>query len=288
MATASPCRLCGSTELHLLYSYTDFTVDTCPSCGFVQVDREPSPEELERLYGAEYFAHGKYELDSAAVREQVRRLDLLAACGVAPGARVLDVGCATGDFLLIGSQRFDMWGIDISADAVEISRERNADIPPEQIMAATLKQMPEKFADFDAVVLWDTVEHLWQPTEMIQALRRLVRPGGVIALSTPNIGAPFARLMRRRWPFMTPPEHLCFFSPATMRLLLHDNNLQTTRIKSRGKWVNLAFLFYKARRIFPIIPAGLINWLNQSAAGRLTLYVPTGDILYASARRVGD
>jgi hypothetical protein len=121
-------------------------------------------------------------------------------------------------------------------------------------------------------------------------LRRLVthlRPGGALLLSTPDIGALTARLLRRRWAFMTPPEHLGFFDRRSMRFLLeHELGLSVSRSVAKGKWANLGFLAYKLQRVFPdLIPLRLTERVQQSALAAGALYVPTADVRYVLARK---
>jgi SAM-dependent methyltransferase len=139
---------------------------------------------------------------------------------------------------------------------------------------------------FDAIVVWDVVEHLWDPRNVLARLVEHLRPGGTLILSTPDIGAPIARLMGSRWAFMTPPEHLGFFNRETLRFFLEQVlGLQTTCSEARGKWANFGFLAYKLRRVFPIVPVGLVDRVRDSALGTTTVYVPTSDVRYVAARK---
>src|SRR5687767_7720924 len=121
----SSCRLCFSPELVLHDRVRGSTLDRCSICGFVQVRDQPTAEELRELYGHGFFARGKYDQELAQRRETERRLRLLRRAGVPPGGRVLDAGCATGDFLVAGSSGYEMWGLDVSAAATEQARAKN-------------------------------------------------------------------------------------------------------------------------------------------------------------------
>ena len=218
--------------------------------------------------------------------ENRRRLALLKGCGLKSGARILDAGCATGDFLAFARTTFDMWGLDVSEFAVEQARRKNPGID-HQIHAGFVEQQAYSPASFDAIVLWDVLEHLWDPVSTCRSLLDALRPGGYFVISTPNIGAGVARLMGRRWAFMTVPEHLGFFDHRTMTYLLEDRlGLQCVRWQTRGKWANLGFLFYKLNRVFPgWVPDWLIRFLRTGIPAKASLYVPTGDIQYAASRK---
>jgi hypothetical protein len=85
---------------------------------------------------------------------------------------------------------------------------------------------------------------------------------------------------------MTPPEHLGFFSAASLQFLLERQlGLHTTSSRASGKWVNIGFLAYKVRRVFPFVPRGLVEQIQNSPLGRATMYVPTRDVRYVTARK---
>jgi len=263
------------------------TLERCRSCGFVQVRDQPTPAELRALYGDGYFARGKYDQELALRRETERRLELLRRAAVPAGGRVLDAGCATGDFLVAGSGRYEMWGLDVSEHATAQARAKNPDAGA-RIFTGFIEEQRFEPRSFDAIVMWDVIEHLWDPRGVLTRLVEHLRPGGALLLSTPDIGAAVARLMRSRWAFMTPPEHLGFFNQDTLRFLLEQVlGLDTTWSEASGKWANLGFLAYKLRRVFPALPAALVERVRDSVLGTAAVYVPTADIRYVGARKPG-
>jgi len=280
------CRICASSALRFHFEAQGSLLDRCKACGFVQVRERPSSEALRALYGAGYFGRGKYDDGVAQQRENERRLQLLEGAGLAPGARVLDAGCATGDFVEVASSRYEMWGLDVSAHATDIARSRMPALAS-RIFTGFVEDQPLEASFFDAIVMWDVIEHIWDPRSVLARLVTHLRPGGVLVLSTPDIGALTARIMRRRWAFMTPPEHLGFFNAASLRSLLErDLGLVMTASESSGKWTTVGFLVYKLGRVFPgIVPPRLLHGIRQSALGSTPVYVPTSDIRYVAARK---
>lgn len=279
------CRLCSSPELTLHFEVRGSTLDLCRTCGFVQVRRQPTSEELLSLYGGGYFAQGKYDRQLAQERERARRLELLARAGVREGGRVLDAGCATGEFLAAGSARYEMWGLDVSEAATREARANNPALAS-RVFTGFVEEQRFEPGFFDAIVMWDVIEHLWDPRAVLFRLMAHLRPGGTLLLSTPDVGAPVARWMGRRWAFMTPPEHLGFFNRATLQFLLEQVlGLRLCSSEAHGKWANVGFLAYKLRRVFPIVPEQLVRRVQRSRLSRVALYVPTMDIRYVTARK---
>jgi 2-polyprenyl-3-methyl-5-hydroxy-6-metoxy-1,4-benzoquinol methylase len=283
---ASHCRLCQSERLSLHFVVRESTLDRCGECGFVQVRNQPSNEELEAIYGEAYFPEAKYDNGFAQRRENQRRLALMERAGVRAGGHVLDAGCGPGDFVSFARDRYDMWGLDVSPTAIEQARGRNPEIAS-QLSSGFLEDQEFEPEFFDAIVLWDVVEHVWNPRSVCGRLVNWLRPGGSLILSTPDIGAATARLLRERWAFMTPPEHLGFFNRSSLTFLLErELGLRTTASTASGKWVNVGFLLYKLGRVFgPVIPQSVTERIERSPFGRTAVYVPTADIRYVAASK---
>ena len=268
-----------------MFEVASHAIWRCPRCRFVQVGEEPSAATLREIYAGSYFETTKYDDDANQLRENRRRLSMLSRLGIASGARVLDAGCATGDFLEAAGD-YEMWGVDISDEAVAIAQKNNPRLAG-RISAGGLEAAPFEPGFFDAVVLWDVIEHLWDPRAICERLVELTKPGGHIIISTPDIGALTARLFGRRWVFMTPPEHLGFFSkPSATWLFEKELGLEIILSFTAGKWVNAGFLSYKLRRVLPeLVPERLVSAIGSTPVARLPIYVPTRDIRYLAARR---
>lgn len=284
--TESSCRACGSANQSVALRYDGFAIWRCSDCGFGQVDRQPSDAQLREIYSATYFAKQNFSRMAATRHEYARRREWMVQAGIQPGARILEVGCATGGFLETLEASYDAWGIDFSAAAIDRARiampQRAA-----QLIAGDIDALPSGEA-FDAILCWDTIEHVWDPADLIAKSTARLRAGGVLVLSTPNFGAPIARLMKRRWAFMTPPEHLGFFTREALERASRKAGLVPILWRTVGKAVAPAFLAYKMRRVFPaMVPRGLPDWLAARLPADWFVYVPTGDIQYLAARKVG-
>jgi SAM-dependent methyltransferase len=285
-AGAFVCQVCGAGKAALRLEAGGYHFFSCQGCGYVQIDPPPSAQALQALYGQDYFDKGKYVVDRAERLEQERRAGLLRKAGVKTAARLLDYGCATGVFMSHARQEFDMWGAEVSAAALSKAQDRLPELGGQLLGLDQLDALETGF--FDGVLLWDVVEHLLHPLEDLRKAARLVRPGGVMAFSTPDIGAMTARLMGRRWAFMTPPEHVGFFDRRALFALMKSLGFDPVFSFSRGKWVNLGFLFYKISRVLPeLVSQETAGRIRRSAFGGLCLYVPTGDILYAVGVKQG-
>jgi 2-polyprenyl-3-methyl-5-hydroxy-6-metoxy-1,4-benzoquinol methylase len=279
------CRICGCEVEHYLTDLAGHKLKQCKKCGFVQVSQKPSQEDLKLIYQESYFGHDKYRDGSTQRVENLRRLEMLKS-HVDPGSRVLEVGCGDGSFLQLAKNNYKIYGFDLSPVGIEIARKKNADII-ERIWVGSLESQASSGGCFDAICMWDVIEHLWNPYPECAKLINYLKPGGVLLISTPNIGAPLAKLMGKRWAFMTPPEHLGFFNKNSLKYLFENClSAQIVDWRSMGKRVNLGFILYKARRVMPSIPEFITKIFERfSTLSKLAVYLPTGDIQYVIIRK---
>ena len=278
------CRICGSNNRASLFEVNKCHIIRCVDCGLMQMEQPLDDEMLSQIYGTRFFQETKYFMNEAARKEQERRLSLLCQANVPAGGRVLDVGCAAGDFLLMAKDDYEMWGTDYSEFAVGKAKTRIPEIQ-DRLFSGSADDLDLADGFFDAITLWDVIEHLDDPVRIVKALKPKLKPGGSIFVSTPNAGALIARMMGKRWAFMHPPEHVLFFEKQHISSMMNQCGLEMENWVTFGKSINIAFLVYKFGRVFPeITPQWLVKYLSTSRLGRPTVYIPTGDIQYARAR----
>jgi 2-polyprenyl-3-methyl-5-hydroxy-6-metoxy-1,4-benzoquinol methylase len=232
----------------------------CVQCGFVTANEELDAASLAALYGKDYF-HGSEYLDYVQERESLRlnfrsRMQTLEALGSElRGKSVLDVGCAYGFFLEL-AREYGMVGrgVDIAGDGVRYAREQ---LHVDAIEGDYLELRTEPV---DLVVMWDTVEHLSRPDLFIEKAAGDLRPGGLLAVTTGDIGSINARLRGRRWRMIHPPTHLHYFSRATLGHLLSRHGLQVVHVSHPGVTRRLRSILYillaqrlKAPRMYDVL-----------------------------------
>lgn len=273
------CRICGGESLYK-YRVRGCRLSECTRCGFVQMTDSEADAPYD--YGKSYFINNKYRDKTALEKEYGRRKKLLMKYVPARG-HILDAGCATGDFVDYVSHTYYAVGYDVSADAIEIGRKR---FPHTGRHLFEIKEFESRTATYDAVCMWDVIEHLSEPDKIAEWLRDKLKPRGYLLISTPNIGAPFARITKGKWPFMTPPEHISFFTKKAFRELADRLDMDMIEWKSRGKSANVGFILYKFNRVSNLkIPAPVIRLFEGPVLRKLHLYVPTGDIQYLVLRK---
>lgn len=276
-ASARSCNLCGGGGFARLFEKDGFSVLRCRGCGLVFTHPIPDEESLRAIYGRDYFEGGLYRsyADEAASRgpDYQKWLRWFArATGLARG-RWLDIGCATGSFLSAARDSgWEVRGVDISAYCVGEAGRRGHDV-----RLGTARRLPPEWKDFDVISMWDTVEHLPDPSGDIAAAASRLRPGGWFVVSTGDISSLAARLLGRRWWLMLPPVHLYFFSRETLEGVLRKAGLAPVAVKRFGRRLSLG----RAARL-------LMGSRATSLERGPSLYLNAFDIMTLLAQRAGE
>jgi 2-polyprenyl-3-methyl-5-hydroxy-6-metoxy-1,4-benzoquinol methylase len=245
-----PCPICHDTHARLRYRLTRFSIFDCTACGQTFLHPLPSPEEIERLFQSLY-ASGECDLpelkgyydycyDDSPTNPLVQSYERWLAAlerHRAPGT-MLDVGCGTGLFLATARRRgWRVTGIDANAEATAWAREHFG----LEVRTGEFSAFETNGRGFDAITMWDIIEHSRDPLGLLMAARRALAPGGMLALSTPNrrsmldvVAGALYHLTAGR---VTAPlekfyidQHFLYFSPATLAGALRRAGLAVTEL----------------------------------------------------------
>ena len=168
--------------------------------------------------GERYEEHHRTRRDEGDFVFVPERVPLLVAA-IGRGKRVLDLGCRSGALTRHFLDGNSVVGLDVDPAALE----KAAALGIEPVRANVEEPLPFEDASFDAVVAGELLEHLQFPDALVAEIRRVLRPGGVLAGSVPNAFRVQSRLrfLRGRQP-EDDPTHLRMFSPGAVRELLAD------------------------------------------------------------------
>ncbi len=139
--------------------------------------------------------------------------------------RILDVGCGDARFLLaLDARRWEAWGVEFNSPVVDMVAEA---FPKLHLVAGDLFSRNLSPGSFDVVCFWHVLEHLPRPFDVLSQVAALLKPGGLVFVSLPNLESLQARLFRRFWyGFDDVPRHLHHFSPRVLAGLLSRVGLQ--------------------------------------------------------------
>ncbi|HEY0070846.1 MAG TPA: class I SAM-dependent methyltransferase [Chloroflexia bacterium] len=219
------CAVCGaSSQGHktLFWKYGTPIV-RCDGCGLLYANPRWNAEELFGRYTPEYWEQYAGTISDTAVDAEANYARWRPFLEVVEASRhynrLLDVGCATGEFLLAARTReWEVYGVETSPPAAA-QAERLAG---GTVHAGTLETSHFPEAYFDVITMWDVIEHLQDPRAYLQKAHSLLRPEGLLSITTPNIRSLAYRLLGPDWTPVGPNDHLYYFAPRTLARLLDE------------------------------------------------------------------
>jgi SAM-dependent methyltransferase len=214
-----------------------YTLVECDRCGFLYLSPRPDAEEIKRHYPEEYpfyasfFDQSSY-IKSIGVYELTKRAQQVLDA-VSGGHDVLDIGCAVGDFLsMMSSKGWNVRGVEPDPGAAAYARKRHGI----DVFNGYLEEASFEPESFDAVTMWEVLEHTPQPLDTLRRAFDLLRPGGAIVMSVPNRDSLESKVFGTYWIGNDFPRHFSVFSPKHMRVALSSAGFVEPRIISqRGR-----------------------------------------------------
>lgn len=238
------CPGCGSEDYQPFVKVRDrfdvvpgqiFSIVRCGPCGLLFTNPRPDASSIGAFYAAEGYdpfisGNRKRSPKDIAYRlvrfYTMRRKATRAANGLKTGARVLDVGCATGELLLRlrrhGRQTF---GVEPDARAAEFARQTLG----LTVWTGSIEAVPRDTASFDLITMWHVLEHVHDLRGTLTRLRELLASDGRLAIAVPNPLSLDARVYGARWVAWDAPRHLYHFEPAVLLDLLNRSGFRAER-----------------------------------------------------------
>jgi SAM-dependent methyltransferase len=248
------CALCGSPNRVVLSRETEMLalpeplrVAECRACGFVYTSPRLTRAAYDRYCARqEYFEAYDYDamidrVRKAAFQSRLERIGRTIKIG-----RMLDIGCATGEFLSAATQLgWQPFGVEPSAYAAKEAWRRHG-LPVEN--TSSLAGFADGF--FDVAHMSHVLEHVPDPLDTLREVNRVLRPGGVVVVEVPyELGSWLFNfdVVRGRKSTFPSIHHLSFFSPATLKRLLAQCGFEAQvasvspkRREGRTWWTKLA------------------------------------------------
>ncbi len=224
METVS-CNLCESLNLRPVYQMPDilfnpqewFSVVECKSCGLGFTNPRPTRAEMGRYYPPAFYQYFETNQAFHAQRYAVEGGYLDDVPG--PERRLLDVGCANGDFpRYMAKQGWQVAGVEVSEAARPIE--------DFQVFRCALTEVPLNEPTFDAITAWAVIEHVHDPLAYFQKASGLLKPGGRFVFLVTNFESWASRNLFRE----DLPRHLYFFSEQTVRRYMQRVGLELTKV----------------------------------------------------------
>ncbi len=253
----NPCNFCGHQQAEKLLTLSDLRLNLpgswnlmkCKNCGLLCIDPQPGWEELSAHYPNDYHAYLQKESNVTSFMRGFglrKRVKSVLRNTTVQNGRLLDVGCATGDFLQSFKSMTD-WkveGLEIVPEAAAAARAKGLDIIEAELAAANLEA-----GIYDVITLWDVLEHVPNPAATLLLCYGLLKPGGILVLKCPDPSGKEAYIFKDSWIGYEAPQHLFGFPKTVLINKLEEigfskvNTIQTgsdysSFFVSLGDWLN--------------------------------------------------
>jgi 2-polyprenyl-3-methyl-5-hydroxy-6-metoxy-1,4-benzoquinol methylase len=206
-----------------------YDVYQCPQCGLGTTRPFPERQELERLYSSEnYRAHKRRFVFPVewfvrwSRNRRFKRVKKFSSRG-----RVLDIGCGRGLILSMAkSEGWEACGLEFSDESAAYARnELGLDIRTGNIKDAEFLD-----GDFDVVTIWHVLEHMENPVGTIKECYRILKPGGLLLISLPNMRSMQSVMTGRHWFHLDIPYHLYHFNTENLKRLLNEHSFKIMKV----------------------------------------------------------
>lgn len=239
-----PCPLCNQrNEEELLHRPADsgagadvYRLVRCHSCSMTYMNPRPDVKSIGHFYEADYSPYKTHAPKPTRFwntwfpkRDSVTHLPITL-----PG-RLLDYGCGGGTYLLKMQQLgWQVEGMDFSPHAVATTRKLGF-----QVHQGMLPHPDVEAASYDLVNIGAVLEHVHDPHLLVQAAKRILKPGGHLVISVPNIESWGFTHFRSQWWPLELPRHLLHFSETTLLRLAAEHGLEVKEVRypARTGWM---------------------------------------------------
>ncbi len=275
------CPVCGDKTKFKYWLYDDrygycgtYALHICKTCGHQALNIAMSDEEIKKLYTDYYprssfdpqeWSPAKYE---RGVRAWLEGVKASAYCWVPKQIRILDIGCGFGESLGYHLARgCDAHGIEADANVTALSKLYGL-----KIKVGLFRSEEYDSNSFDYVTLNQVVEHLIDPISLLKEIRVILKPGGTLVISTPNVEGWGPRIFRRKWIHWHAPYHLQFFSSRSMELAAASSGFiidRRTTVTSSA-WIGFQ---WKHLAMFPAQGQASRFWSKKIKRNRLMTIV---------------
>jgi SAM-dependent methyltransferase len=230
------CRICNSQTDPFLRISTDgldepfldatlrkqlpeLDLRRCSECGCVWAnDARQDKRVLAEAYGRVVESYFDAEENDSRYVQFYKWLEQLVK-GRVYGRTILDVGCGDGVFLSTLTDEWSKRGLEPSASGASLARKRNLEVTQASIDTSPSYQV-------DLISALDVIEHVTDPHDFVESLKRHLRPGGVVLLLTGDAGSYAAKIAGPQWSYLRWCGHISVLSESGLRRLLQSHGFE--------------------------------------------------------------
>lgn len=238
------CPVCEKKEALFFVRKNNCNLYRCQNCGLIFV--WPIAPDYSKIYQKNYFfgsgnsfGYADYDGDREILLRNFKQYTAKLDRFCPRKGKLLDVGAATGIFVeLIARDGWIASGIEPAKEAAEVGRKNKLNIMNGNFETADFVE-----DNFDVITFWDVLEHFSDSDAVLKKTNKILSPGGLIAINTPDASSFLAKFLGRRWHLIVPPEHLALFGRRSLEILLQKNGFDIVHVDRIGKKFSLRYIF---------------------------------------------
>gem|GEM_PF-716414 len=209
--------------------------------GVIFLSDMPSIHNMSE-YADEQYQSGVYKdyLNAKELKILTANIRLDTINKYKPGKKMLDVGCSAGFFMQAAKARnYEVEGIEFAASAIVHA---SPSVKDKIVQGDVHRELDRWQQDVDWVSAFDIIEHMQDPVKFVSDIHKILKPTGLLVMSTPDTGHWLRRLMQSSWPMLQPLQHMVLFSRTAMENMLLAQGFIDIKIESTYKSLTFEYL----------------------------------------------
>ncbi|MCL4439097.1 MAG: class I SAM-dependent methyltransferase, partial [Firmicutes bacterium] len=146
-----------------------------------------------------------------------------------------------------------------------------------QVISGTLEDEVFAPGSFDLVTMWDVIEHLPNPVHTLNIINKILKPAGVLTLTTGDIASLFAKISGAKWHLINIPEHVFYFNPKSIAEVLNKTGFKIIQIKYESSYYAVQYLLERLEKT--MLPKSIVSLFKNIFPMEATLPMNLFDIM---------
>jgi 2-polyprenyl-3-methyl-5-hydroxy-6-metoxy-1,4-benzoquinol methylase len=243
------CNFCNSSESEVISNYTRLekkNVLKCKNCGLVFLEMKKGKKEIESFYSSSHYRQISampVQSPEEHFNDKVTRLDaedrfsFISKHNAVENKKIMEIGSASGSLLnkLKKNGAKDAIGIELDSEYSGFSKNRGLTVHTKPVEELDFKN------EFDAIVSFHTMEHVYDPKETIKAIFKALKPRGIFLGEVPNQNDWRIQIFNNRVAkrFHYDPNHYYYFSPMTFKRYLEETGFKKIDLETVERYNSL-------------------------------------------------
>jgi 2-polyprenyl-3-methyl-5-hydroxy-6-metoxy-1,4-benzoquinol methylase len=228
-STFYKCLLCNNSDISKMSGYEKDNLVKCSKCGFVFSSKIPSMDELLLEY-SKYARSNK--ISDITVKRYHEILALFSK--YKKSNNIIDIGAGDGHFIDVANTKgWNSYATEFDDESVNLCKQKGVITHKGKLDVNNYKNDM-----FDVIYSSEVLEHINNPIEEINNFRKILRQGGCVYITTPNLNSFSCNYLKAKWNIFNYPEHLCYYTPSTLEKLFIENGFKKVWITTTGFSIN--------------------------------------------------